>query len=57
MRELFLLITLHFVPFPLPGNPPLGKKSLKNIYIKTLVQGSYTRVREREAPKRKHQNT
>lgn len=57
MRELFLLITLHFVPFPLPGNPPLGKKSLKNIYIKTLVQGSYTRVRERETPKRKHQNT
>ena len=56
MRELFLLITLHFVPFPLPGNPPLGKKN-KNIYIKTLVQGSYTRVSEREAPKRKHQNT
>lgn len=43
MRELFLLITLHFVPFPFWKGLPLGK----SIYIKNRVHlHAYARKHE-----------
>lgn len=56
MREPFLLITLHFVPFPLLGKLPLGKNELKKYLHKNTKICMHAHAKERLL-KEEYQNT